>query len=187
MIRIKSLTSGHLLHEDLDEAVLADGSQVLNDVLVLQVFVQRDLLVKRLRVPVGRGAEREEPPPSEENSLVSPAVSFGDFFDGQADLVAEVPACVHHPEGAFSQDHPLSVLVELVIVLGGESAGEVSVCPTVPVKSPAARQGLLVACPVLLRSAVAYEELQFQFWHTFPTWQTKGGKKTVHAVKTPHL
>lgn len=29
------LTSGHLLHEDLDEAVLADGAEVLDDVLVL--------------------------------------------------------------------------------------------------------------------------------------------------------
>lgn len=46
------LTSGHLLHEDLNEAVLADGSQVLDDVLVLQVFVERDLLMERLRVSV---------------------------------------------------------------------------------------------------------------------------------------
>lgn len=46
----RSLTSGHLLHENLDEAVLADGAQVLDDVLVLEVFVQSDLLVKRLRV-----------------------------------------------------------------------------------------------------------------------------------------
>lgn len=46
------LTSGHLLHEDLNEAVLADGSQVLNDVLVLQVFVECDLLMERLRVSV---------------------------------------------------------------------------------------------------------------------------------------
>lgn len=46
------LTSRHLLHEDLDEAVLADGAQVLHDVLVLQVLVQSDLLVERLRVPV---------------------------------------------------------------------------------------------------------------------------------------
>lgn len=45
------LTSGHLLHEDLDEAVLADGAEVLDDVLVLQVLVKSDLLVQRLRVP----------------------------------------------------------------------------------------------------------------------------------------
>lgn len=46
------LTSGHLFHEDLYEAVLADGSQVLDDILVLQVFVKSDLLVERLRIPV---------------------------------------------------------------------------------------------------------------------------------------
>lgn len=46
----RSLTSRHLLHENLDEAVLADGAQVLDDVLVLEVFVQSDLLVKGLRV-----------------------------------------------------------------------------------------------------------------------------------------
>ena len=45
------LTPGHLLHEDLDEAILADGAQVLHDVLVLQVLVQGDLLVQRLGVP----------------------------------------------------------------------------------------------------------------------------------------
>lgn len=45
-----SLTSRHLLHENLDEAVLADGAQVLDDVLVLEVLVQGDLLVERLRV-----------------------------------------------------------------------------------------------------------------------------------------
>ena len=45
------LTSRHLLHEDLDEAVLADGAQVLHDVPVLQTPVERDLLVERLGVP----------------------------------------------------------------------------------------------------------------------------------------
>lgn len=45
------LTSRHLLHEDLDEAVLADGAEVLDDVLVLQVLVEGDLLVEGLRVP----------------------------------------------------------------------------------------------------------------------------------------
>ena len=46
----RDLTSRHLLHEDLDEAVLADGTQVLHNVLVLQVFVESDFLVERLRV-----------------------------------------------------------------------------------------------------------------------------------------
>ena len=39
------LTSRHLLHEDLDEAVLADGAKVLDDILVLQVFVEGDLFM----------------------------------------------------------------------------------------------------------------------------------------------
>lgn len=47
----QGLTSRDLLHEDLDEAVLADGAQVLDDVLVLEVFVKSDLLMERLRVP----------------------------------------------------------------------------------------------------------------------------------------
>lgn len=46
------LTSWHLLHEDLDEAVLADGAQVPHDVPVPQALVQCDLLVQGLRVPV---------------------------------------------------------------------------------------------------------------------------------------
>lgn len=128
----RSLTSRHLLHEDLDEAVLADGAQVLNDVLVLQVFVQRDLLVKRLGVAVRKGAHGEEDPlPSEGAAyrlrapaglLLSPAVPFGDFFDGQADLGAEISPCVHDPEGAFPQNHPLSMLIVLIVVLQRETA-----------------------------------------------------------------
>lgn len=46
------LTSRHLLHEDLYEAILTEGSQVLHDVLVLQVFVESNLLMERLRVPM---------------------------------------------------------------------------------------------------------------------------------------
>lgn len=45
------LTSGNLLHEDLDKTILADGAQVLHNVLVLQVFVKGNLLVEGLRVP----------------------------------------------------------------------------------------------------------------------------------------
>lgn len=41
-------TSWHLLHEDLDEAVLADGAQVLDNVLMPQALVQGNLLVQRL-------------------------------------------------------------------------------------------------------------------------------------------
>lgn len=51
-------TSGHLLHEDFDEAVLADGAQVAHDVPVPQPLVQSDLLVQGLREPargVGNG------------------------------------------------------------------------------------------------------------------------------------
>lgn len=47
---VSGLTSRHLLHEDLDEAVLADGAEVLNDVLVLEVFVQSDLFMQGLRI-----------------------------------------------------------------------------------------------------------------------------------------
>lgn len=50
-----SLTSGHLFHEDLDEPVLADGAQVLHNVLVLQVLVQSYLLVQGLGVPKDKG------------------------------------------------------------------------------------------------------------------------------------
>lgn len=49
----------------------------------------------------------------------SPAVSLWDFLDGQPHLVAEVSAGVHNAEGAFPQDHPLTVLVVLVVVLPG--------------------------------------------------------------------
>lgn len=49
-LNVKGLTSRHLLHEDLDEAVLADGAEVLNDVLVLEVFVQGDFFMQRLRI-----------------------------------------------------------------------------------------------------------------------------------------
>lgn len=61
--------------------------------------------------------------------LLSPAVPLGDFFNGQAHLVAEISAGVHDPEGAFSQNHPLSVLVVLIIVLRREPAGELSIGP----------------------------------------------------------
>lgn len=44
------LTSWHLLHEDLDEAVLADGAEVLHDVLVLEVFMQSNFFMQRLRI-----------------------------------------------------------------------------------------------------------------------------------------
>lgn len=47
-VHYKGLTSRHLLHEDLDEAVLADGAEVLNDVLVLEVFMQGDFFMQRL-------------------------------------------------------------------------------------------------------------------------------------------
>lgn len=56
----------------------------------------------------------------------SPAVPFGDFFDSQTDLVAEISAGVHDPEGAFSQNHPLSVLIVFIIILRG-TAGEISI------------------------------------------------------------
>lgn len=115
---------------------------------MLQVFVEGDLLVKRLRVPVRRGADREEDlvpsrralhQPRDENTpvgvLISPTVPFGDFFDGQADLVAEISACVHDPEGALSQNHPLSMLVVLIIVLQRQT-GETIICPTVRLKIP---------------------------------------------------
>lgn len=45
------LTSWHFLHKDLDETILADGTEVLHDVPVLQPLVQGDLLVEGLRIP----------------------------------------------------------------------------------------------------------------------------------------
>lgn len=45
-------TSGHFLHEDLDEAILADRAQVLHDVPVFQPLVQSDLLMEGLRIPL---------------------------------------------------------------------------------------------------------------------------------------
>lgn len=47
-------TSRHLFHEDLDVSVLRNRAQVLNDVPVLQVLVEGDFLVERLRVPKPR-------------------------------------------------------------------------------------------------------------------------------------
>lgn len=44
-------TPRHLLHEDFDVTVLRNGAQVLDDVPVLEVLVEGDLLVQRLRVP----------------------------------------------------------------------------------------------------------------------------------------
>ena len=52
----------------------------------------------------------------------SPAVSLWYFLDGQPDLVAEVSACVHHPERALSQHHPLAMLVVLIVVLWGQKS-----------------------------------------------------------------
>lgn len=46
----QGLTSWHLLHEDLDEAVLAEGAEVLHDVLVLEVFMQGYFFMQRLRI-----------------------------------------------------------------------------------------------------------------------------------------
>lgn len=50
-------------------------------------------------------------------SVYLPAVSLGNFFDGQTDLVAEVSASIHDSKRAFSQNHPLSVLIVLIVVL----------------------------------------------------------------------
>ena len=46
-----------------------------------------------------------------------PAVPLGDLLDGEAHLVAEVAAGVHHAEGAPPQHHAVPVLVVLVVVL----------------------------------------------------------------------
>lgn len=45
-----SFTAWHLLHENLDEAILAERAQVLHNVAMLQSLVQGDLFVERLRV-----------------------------------------------------------------------------------------------------------------------------------------
>ena len=42
------LTSGDLLHEDLEVSVLAEGAKVLNDVPVAQATVEFDLLMEGL-------------------------------------------------------------------------------------------------------------------------------------------
>lgn len=58
-VRVFFCTSRHLLHEDLDEAILTDGAQVLHNVPVLQPLVQSDFLMEGLRVPgVGKQLQR---------------------------------------------------------------------------------------------------------------------------------
>lgn len=47
-LRSDSLTSWHLLHEDFEDAILADRSQVLDNVLVAESRMQSNLLVQRL-------------------------------------------------------------------------------------------------------------------------------------------
>lgn len=44
-------TSWHLLHEDLDVAILWNRAQILNNVPVLQVLVEGDFFMEGLRVP----------------------------------------------------------------------------------------------------------------------------------------
>lgn len=44
-------TSWHLFHEDLDVSVLRNRAQILDNVPVLQVLVEGDFFVERLRVP----------------------------------------------------------------------------------------------------------------------------------------
>lgn len=50
-VQYLKVTSRYFLHEDLDEAVLTDGAEVLNNVPVFEPLVQSDFLVKGLRVP----------------------------------------------------------------------------------------------------------------------------------------
>lgn len=115
-------TSRHLLHEDLDEAVLADGAQVPHDVPVPQVLVQGDLLVQGLRVPAQRdgvvrgcpGSPGTAPPPP---SWHPPAVPLRDLLDSDAHLVVEAAPGVDDPERPPAQDHPLARLRVLVAVL----------------------------------------------------------------------
>ena len=49
--------TGHLLHEYLEEAGLADGAQVAHDVAVREARVQLDLVVQRLQQPARATAE----------------------------------------------------------------------------------------------------------------------------------
>lgn len=46
-----------------------------------------------------------------------PAVSFRDLFDGDSDLVAEVPPSIHHSISAPSQHHPVSCLIGVILIL----------------------------------------------------------------------
>jgi hypothetical protein len=64
--RQQLLTSRHLLHKYLNVAVLRNRAQVLDNIAVLEVLVQRYLLMQRLRVPI---VEKTNP--------VSPAKSQG--------------------------------------------------------------------------------------------------------------
>lgn len=117
-----------MLHEDFDVTVLRNGAQVLDDVPVLEVLVEGDLLVQRLRVPEKKKekSSRSEPLSTEADSILlscfqsvsdPPAVSLGDFFDGDPDLVAEVSPSVHHAVGAPAQHHPVARLVGVVLIL----------------------------------------------------------------------
>lgn len=58
LLNFRIPTSRNLLHEDLDETILTDGSQVLHNIPVFQPLVQSYLLVEGLGIPE-RERERE--------------------------------------------------------------------------------------------------------------------------------
>lgn len=66
-------------------------------------------------VPLWLLKNKEQKPP--QWLFFWPAVSLWYFFDGQSDLVTQVSTGVHHSECAFTQNHSLSVLIILIVVL----------------------------------------------------------------------
>lgn len=58
--KCKIHTSWYLLHKDLDETLLTDRAKVLNNIPVLQPFVESYLFMERLRVPERQGVTQRK-------------------------------------------------------------------------------------------------------------------------------
>lgn len=49
--------------------------------------------------------------------IIVPAVPLGNLFDCQSHLVTEVTTCIDDAERAFTQNHPLAVLIIFIVIL----------------------------------------------------------------------
>ncbi len=52
---------------------------------------------------------------------ISPAVSLWDLFDGNAHLVTQVSPCIDHSISSPTQNHPVTILIVVVLVLQNNS------------------------------------------------------------------